>query len=239
MRSRTSANPLASNFEGCSNCRASTGAISYQWELNGNNLSDGTDGNGTIVAGSQGPQLLLTNTGVGDAGNYTCVVTFTPSSGSGTPESLSTSAANLAITSGIAPGAATSLSARAFVGTGDNILIGGFYITGKTSVTVLIQAIGPSLAQAPYSVTGTLQHPSLTLHQAQKGKDVVLYSNTAWGSNPILLAAAAAAYAEPVLKPGSADSELLLTLPPGGYTAEVTGADGGTGVALCAIYQIQ
>jgi hypothetical protein len=38
--------------------------------------------------------------------------------------------------------------------------------------------------------------------------------------------------------PGSADSEVLLTLPPGGYTAEVTGADSGTGVALCAIYQL-
>ena len=68
-------------------------------------------------------------------------------------------------------------------------------------------------------------------------KDVVLYSNTGWGSNPVLAAAAAAGYAEPVLTPGSNDSELLLTLPPGGYTAEVTGADGGTGVALCAIYR--
>jgi hypothetical protein len=35
-----------------------------------------------------------------------------------------------------------------------------------------------------------------------------------------------------------ADSEVLLTLPPGGYTAEISGADGGTGVALCAIYQL-
>jgi hypothetical protein len=46
------------------------------------------------------------------------------------------------------------------------------------------------------------------------------------------------AYAQPVLQSGSADSEVLLTLPPGGYTAEVTGADGGTGVALCAVYQL-
>jgi hypothetical protein len=53
-------------------------------------------------------------------------------------------------------------------------------------------------------------------------------------SNPVPLAA----YAEPDITPNSNDSELLLTLPPGGYTAEVTGADGGTGVALCAIYQL-
>jgi hypothetical protein len=45
---------------------------------------------------------------------------------------------------------------------------------------------------------------------------------------------AAAAYTEPVLQPNSNDFELLLALPPGGYTAEVTGADGRTGGALCA-----
>jgi hypothetical protein len=49
---------------------------------------------------------------------------------------------------------------------------------------------------------------------------------------------AASAFAQTVLKPGSADSEPLVTLPPGGYTAEVSGAGGGTGVALCAVYQI-
>jgi hypothetical protein len=131
------------------------------------------------------------------------------------------------------------MSARAFVGAGDNILIGGFYITGDTSATVLVQAIGPALAASPFNVSNTLQHPALTIHQTQNGRDVVLCSNTGWGSNPVLLSAAAAAYAQPVFQPDSADSEILATLPPGAYTAEVTGADSGTGVALCAVYQIQ
>jgi hypothetical protein len=87
-------------------------------------------------------------------------------------------------------------------------------------------------------VSGSLQHPALTIHQTQGGQDVVLYSNTGWGSSPVLLSAAATAYAQPKLPPGSADSEVLLTLPPGGYTAEISGADGGTGVALCGIYQL-
>jgi hypothetical protein len=130
------------------------------------------------------------------------------------------------------------LSARAFVGSGDNILIGGFYINGSTSATVLVQAIGPALAANPYNVAGTLQHPALTIHQSQNGTDVVLYSNVGWGSSQILLNAAAMVGALPILQPNAADSELLLTLPPGGYTAEVTGADGGTGVALCGIYQL-
>jgi hypothetical protein len=80
-----------------------------------------------------------------------------------------------------------------------------------------------------------LQHPALTIHNAA---GATIYSNTGWGASQLLLNAAAAAYANPVLQAGSEDSEVLLTLPPGGYTAEVAGADGGTGVALCAIYEL-
>jgi sugar lactone lactonase YvrE len=201
-------------------------APTYQWQFDGTNLSDG---NG--VTGSASPQLLVQGLGAAGAGDYDCVVTI---------DGVSTQSysAILSVVPTTTPTAVTSLSGRAFVGTGDNILIGGFYITGSTSATVLVQAIGPALAATPYNVTGTLQHPALSIHQNQNAQDVVLYSNTGWGSSPVLLAAAAAAYAQPGLQPGSADSEVLLTLPPGGYTAEVTGADGGTGVALCAIYQL-
>jgi hypothetical protein len=53
-----------------------------------------------------------------------------------------------------------------------------------------------------------------------------------------VLDAAGSVFATPVLALGSADSELLLTLPPGGCSAEVPGVDGGTGVALCAICEL-
>ena len=131
------------------------------------------------------------------------------------------------------PGYLVNISSRAFVGTGDGILIGGFFVGGSTSRSVLIQALGPALSAQ--GVSGVLQHPALTIHNSS---GAVIYSNTGWGSNPVLLKAAASAYAQPVLQPDSADSEVLLTLPPGGYTAEIAGADGGTGVALCAIYQL-
>jgi hypothetical protein len=41
------------------------------------------------------------------------------------------------------------------------------------------------------------------------------------------------------LATGSADSAMVLTLPPGAYTAEVSGADGGTGIALVEIYEMR
>jgi hypothetical protein len=198
----------------------------FQWQFNGSNLTD--SGN---IAGSTGPELVITGATAANAGNYTSIAT-------GSSGLATTNVTGLSVVMDNNPGVVSSISSRAFVGTGNNILIGGFYIAGSSSRTVLIQAIGPALAASPYNVTGTLQQPALTIHQNQNGKDVVLYTNTRWGSSPVLLNAAATVYAQPVLQPGSSDSELLLTLPPGGYTAEVTGADGGAGVALCGIYEL-
>jgi sugar lactone lactonase YvrE len=211
---------------------ATTGASSFQWDFNGQPLNDSSGAaSADVVTGATGPQLLISNATGASSGSYTLVATN--STGSTT-----SSAATLQVAASSNPGVLISLSARGFVGTGDNILIGGFYIVGDTSATVLVQAMGPALAASPYSVSGTLRQTSLSIHQSQNGNDVVLYSNSGWGSSPALLAAASAAYAVPVLVPGSGDSELLLTLPPGGYTAEVSGVGGTTGVALCAVYQL-
>jgi sugar lactone lactonase YvrE len=205
---------------------AGNAGLQYQWQLNGVNLADG---NG--ISGATGPQLVLSGAQAANGGTYVCVV-------SGPGIVAKSSPATLVVEDSSAPGKLANRSGRAFVGTKDHILINGFTITGTTSATVLIQAIGPTLGESPYKIPGVLQHPILTLHQTQNGKDVLLYSSAGWGSNPVLLDAAATVYANPVFRPGSGDSELLVTLPPGGYTAEVSGADGGTGVVLFAVYQL-
>jgi sugar lactone lactonase YvrE len=206
---------------------AASDATGYQWELNGNPLTDSPGGTtSNAISGSTGPELMITNATAASAGNYTCIAT--DSGGTNT-----SSTANLVVANAANPGSLPNFSGRAFVGTGDNVFIGGFYIVGSTSRSVLIQALGPALAAQ--GVAETLQHPALSIHDST---GAVIYSNTGWGSSSVLLNAAAAAYAQPVLQPNSADSEVLLTLPPGGYTAEISGADGGTGVALCAIYEL-
>jgi hypothetical protein len=206
------------------------GGVSYQWQLNGADLTDSPNGaTSDVILGSASNELMITNaTGASD-GDYTVIATNSAGA-------TSSNSAALQVEASSSPGLATSISSRAFVGTGENILIGGFYIVGSTSRTVLIQGIGPALT--PLGVSGALKHPELSIHQSQNGRDVTLYSNTGWGSSQVLLDAAASVFASPVLATGSADSELLLTLPPGGYSAEVAGADGGTGVALCAIYEL-
>jgi arabinogalactan endo-1,4-beta-galactosidase len=125
-----------------------------------------------------------------------------------------------------------NLSARVQVGTGGNILIAGFAIGGSTSRTILIRASGPALAA--FSVPGTLPDPQLQLYSGS----TLLASNGGWGGNSDIAAAAASVGAFQWSSATSNDSAILVTLPPGSYTAQVSGESGDTGVALVEVYEV-
>jgi hypothetical protein len=131
------------------------------------------------------------------------------------------------------PARLINLSVRAPVGAGANILVGGFVIGGSTAETVLIRAIGPGLSSF-FGLTGTLAQPVLTLYNSTPA---VVYSNTIWGGDRVLVSASnsVGAYAIPM---ASQDSLLLVTLPPGGYSAQITGGAGTTGIAAVEIYEV-
>ncbi len=124
-----------------------------------------------------------------------------------------------------------NISARVQVGTGGNILIAGFVIGGSTSRTVLIRASGPALI--PFGVTGTLPDPKLELYTGS----TLLGTNNGWGGNPEIINAAANVGAFS-WNPTSSDSAILATLPPGGYTAQISGASNDTGIALIEVYEV-
>ena len=124
------------------------------------------------------------------------------------------------------------------MGTGGNILIAGFVIGGTTSKSVLIRASGPALAA--FGVPGTLADPQLQLYQSSgDGTRIVLQADTGWGGDIEIAAAAASVGAFPWGTSATADSAILVTLPPGAYTAEVSGASGDTGIALVEVYDLQ
>jgi len=127
-----------------------------------------------------------------------------------------------------------NISTRVQVGTGGGILIAGFVIGGTTSRTVLIRASGPVLAAAPFNVAGTLPDPQLELYSGA----TLLESDNGWGGNQEIVSTAASVGAFAWSSPASADSALLITLPPGPYTAQVAGASGDTGVALIEVYEV-
>jgi probable HAF family extracellular repeat protein len=130
-----------------------------------------------------------------------------------------------------------NLSARAQVGTGGNVLIAGFVIGGTTSKTVLIRASGPALSA--FGVSGALPDPLLQLYQSNSGgTSTLLGTDAGWNGDAQIASTAASVGAFSWGGTGTPDSALLLTLPPGAYTAEISGASGDTGVALIEIYEV-
>jgi hypothetical protein len=131
----------------------------------------------------------------------------------------------------------TNLSARVDVGTGANVLEAGFVIAGDTPLTVLIRASGPAIAAAPFNVPGTLPDPKLTLQNPATG--AVIATDSGWGGDPVISSVAASVGAFAWNVPTSLDSAILITLPPGNYTAEAAGASGDTGVAIVEVYEVR
>jgi hypothetical protein len=125
-----------------------------------------------------------------------------------------------------------NVSTRGFVGTGDNVLIGGVIIgpsDGSTATTV-VRAIGPSLAQS--GVTGTLSDPVLELHD---GTGEVIATSDDWQDDPSQADEITALGLNPA---DPRESALEAVLDPGSYTAIVSGKSGTTGVALVEVYEI-
>ena len=128
-----------------------------------------------------------------------------------------------------------NISTRALVGIKENILITGFAVSGPGLETLLIRADGPSLIKR--GLTGVLTHPSLIVLDSN---GALLASNTGWGtnSNPAQISISSAAAGAPVLPPGSADSALILNVPEGRYTVEVSGVNGASGIVQEEIYEL-
>ena len=129
----------------------------------------------------------------------------------------------------ISNSAIENLSSRAPVGTGDNVLIKGFIVGDVESATVVVRALGPSLA--PFGVSDPLSDPTLTIYDA---KGAAIASNDNWQTDPnnIVLQRLG------LTPPNASESALVLHLPAGAYTAIVRGANDSTGTALAEVYPL-
>jgi uncharacterized protein (DUF1800 family) len=123
-----------------------------------------------------------------------------------------------------------NISSRTQVGTGADVMIAGFIIGPGSSKQVLIRAIGPTLSG--YGVNGVLADPLLTLYDST---GTAIDSNDNWTSADTAAISAAGATTLPA---GSKDAVLVETLPPGAYTAIVSGLNNTTGIALVEVFEI-
>jgi trimeric autotransporter adhesin len=123
----------------------------------------------------------------------------------------------------------SSISSRAEVGVGGNILIAGFVVRGTEPKTILIRGVGPGLNAF---VTGAVANPKLELYRSA----TLINENDDW-TDPAI-ATAAARSGTFAIAVGSRDAALLVTLQPGSYTAQVSGVAASTGVALIEVYEV-
>ncbi len=119
--------------------------------------------------------------------------------------------------------------------TSGGILSAGFVIGGTTTEQVLIRTSGPTLAAAPFNLSGTVPDPKVTVYNSSS---IVLATNTGWGGSAAITAACKTTGAFEFINTTSKDSAVLLTLQPGAYTVQATSASGSAGIALIEIYEV-
>jgi TonB family protein len=208
------------------NAAAAVGvATNDNWDSTGNLTAIGDSvGAFRLAAGSRDAAMLLTL----GAGSYSAHL-------------LANSGPGIALVEGYeVPGAAatapiTNLSTRSLAGTGASVLTIGFAITGDVRKTVLIRAVGPTLGS--FGVGGTLANPQLRLFSSR---------NAELGYNDDWLTATAAGWSAAYASVGAfslgnastRDAALLVSLPPGSYTAQASGVGSTSGVALIEIYDV-
>jgi hypothetical protein len=130
------------------------------------------------------------------------------------------------------PTVLANISTRGFVGTGNDVLIGGFILGGTTGTPqIVIRGLGPTLAAA--GISGALADPIITIAN-QNGS--TLASNDDWQDDAAKAAMIVAAGLAPTANPESA---VILQLPPESYTAILSGKNGATGVGLIEIYNLR
>ena len=132
-----------------------------------------------------------------------------------------------------------NLSTRAFVSTGDHIVIAGFLLSDSFSINglggpeddrVIVRGIGPSLAPAIFPAAAVLADPTLELRDAN---GTLIVSNNDWQDNAAQAAEITAAGLAPA---NSLEAAIAATLPPGLYTALLAGRNNGTGIGVVEIY---
>jgi arylsulfate sulfotransferase len=126
-------------------------------------------------------------------------------------------------------GQALNISTRGDVMNGDDVLIGGFIISGFDSKDVVLRALGPSLED--FGVTGALANPVLTLYDST---DAIIATNDDWENSP----SADTIEAQGLAPANASEAAILQHLAPGAYTVVVSSKDNTSGIALVEAYDL-
>jgi cytochrome c peroxidase len=128
-----------------------------------------------------------------------------------------------------------NISTRGVVGAQNNVMIGGFILGGNPpqagNTRVAVRGLGPSLTQ--FGLGNPLADPTLELHDAN---GATLIANDNWTDDP---ASAALLTANGLAPANSNESAILISLPPGQFTAVLAGKNSGTGIGIIEVYNLR
>lgn len=125
------------------------------------------------------------------------------------------------------PAQLLNISTRLNVQDGDNVSIAGFIITGKTNKKIMLRGIGPSLI----GFDSVLADPMLQLHGSEGS---LIATNKNWKDTQ-----QTAIEMSTIPPTNDLESAIIVTLPPGSYTAILSGQNGGSGIGLVEVYDLQ
>ena len=129
----------------------------------------------------------------------------------------------------------TNLSTLTQIDAGGTLAV-GFVIGGNTARTLLVRGVGPTLGSAPFNFGGTMADPKLELYNNATGQKIL--ENNDWGGAAGLTAVSNSVGAFALASGATKDAVLVLSLPPGQYSARVSGADGGGGTTIVEVYEV-
>ncbi len=202
---------------------AATNATSFQWNLNG-----------VAISGATNAVLVRTNLTAAQAGTYTCVAANAGGSTTSTAATLTVGDFTAAAT-----GHLVNVSILTTAGAGAKALTVGATIgggSGTSALPIVIRAVGPTLASS-FGLPGALTDPMMTVNAS--GNPTPIATNDNWGGGAGMMNAfsTVGAFALPAASKDSAFVSINSGgLAPGGYTVQVSSADGSTGSVLAEIY---
>ena len=125
----------------------------------------------------------------------------------------------------------SNISTRGLVQTGNNVMIGGFIVSGASgSINLIVRALGPTLGQPPFNVSGVLADPTLQLNN---GNGTVIAFNNNWKDSQQTQIQNTGRQPKNNLEPA-----IAVTVSPGNYTAIVRGNNNTAGIGLVEVYQV-
>jgi N-acetylneuraminic acid mutarotase len=200
-------------------------------QLNGSNATATLTGEtGTIF--ERVGTTTLSESGTLPPGNYTLTVSVSASSSANFTFALDGPMSKPTPTPTPIPVTrATNLSTRLLVGTGNDVGIGGFIITGSGPRHLLLRGIGPSLSGI---IPNTLSDPSLQVRGVQGAPPCFqpLMNNNWRDTQEAEIIATGRAPSNDL------ESAIVADLAPGAYGAILAGTAGSTGVGLVEIYDL-